>query len=910
MTAKKQIKLSICLTIWILSLINGYARSDTLLIRAHFSNRPIEEVLTHLADTYQLSFSYEPSAVQGITITAHIDERPLDEAAALIFGASGLDFMIMSDRKIMLRPKPKSPDEILLKKETEIVLPKILELKGYIRDAENGMPLPYANIILSGTKYGIISENNGRFTFRIPYTIDDIPLKITYVGYTSKRLIIPNNKNKHQIVVDLQAKHSSLPTIEIEEKSSLLKQNAGISQFVLSPKQLSSLPSLGQHDLMHAIKYLPGVNGQDESSARFSVRGGTEDENLIIMDDITLYHVDHFWGVFSAFNPEAIEQIKVYKSDFPMRYGGKTSSVIELTGKTISNEGIHGGIGLNLLSSDIWLDVPIGNKLSVSVAARRSYTDIIQSGTYTELFDFAKNNAQVGILSGADNQAINTLGSQNPDYYFQDLHAKASFTPSDNERLSFSFFEGKDNLDLSSTRNFRFNRERVVVNVEENTKNITEWINRGASLQWEKRWTPRIKTHLSGSFSNYDRTFDLAVQAIRSVPNNSKTKLLASVDEVNIIEDFSLRGNIDWQIHKHHAFLIGGEYNESSIKYLFETHRGKHADRQNEGKIISAYGEYRFRPNEKFEFDFGLRDNHFGITDKHYLSPRASLSFSPIKHLQLKAAWGRYYQYVKEVGVHQNGNVRDIWVVANGEQLPITKAIHYVGGFSIKYPDFLIDVEAYKKDLDGLATLIALNPRVDSLDDRPMPEQVKYKFFQGVGRAVGIDVLIQKNTGIYTGWVAYSLGRVTHQFDKINRGEPFPAEEDQRHQLKFVNMLRLDKWDLSMSWIYGSGRAYTDMETQLRDQEAGRTIRFQNARLPAYQRIDIGATYNFEVKTFKGEIGASIFNLFDRQNVKYRQYLYAIQASQNPTSRPVSRVIGDDAELLGFTPNVFFNIRF
>ncbi len=909
MTKTLKIGLASGLIIWLLSFVQLQAWSDSLLIRAHFDDRPLVEVLDQLTVQYKIRFAYEPASIEGIKITAYIESRPLNEAIALILGASGLDYKILQDRQVMIRPGVSDPERA---SALDKARPQTMRLEGYIKDAENAMPLPYANISIPGTRYGTIGQKDGRFIFIVPYTEESIELKISYLGYEGKRVQLSSGKRR--VVVGLQARSRVLEVVEIEEKQPLLLNSEEISKLILSSDRLPALPSLGAHDLFQALKYLPGVNGLDESSVGLSVRGGTENENLILLDGISLYYIDHFWGVFSSFNPEAIDQVEVYKSNFPLKYGGRTSSVINLSGKSADPDKLHASLGTNLLSSQFKLELPIANKLSLLVAARRSYSDIIQSDLYKNLFELVRT--QENLTPTPDSMAanMNSLSLQTPDYYFYDVHAKAMFRPTEGEDLSLSFFQGVDVLDLSTKRDFFYPRRGIPQRAVESTTNKTKWLNRGASFQWQKQWLPQVESELSLSFSQFEKSFELATTVTRSSRDMDITRLRSSIYDLNKIDDVSFRPSVNWQLNANNQISIGGAFNRNAVKYQFEVNDRRPLRRDQLdtlGNTTSLFVEHTFQNQKGLELRWGLRDTYYSNTAQHYLSPRFSLQYQLDPHLQLKAAWGQYYQFTKEVYFQTHlGKLRSFWGLANGENVPVNKAIHYVLGFSVKYPDFLLDVEAYRKDMSGLVIYSTLRYVPGAIrNNRPAPV---YAFFQGQGVSTGLDILLQKSSGLYTGWIAYSLGKVEHQYEGLNRGKAFAAEEDQRHELKFINMLRLGKWDLSLTWIYGSGKAFTNLSNQFRDNDINspQDNFIQEERLPAYHRIDLGATYNFNLGPFDGEAGGSIYNLIDRTNVKYRQFLYTFEESRSVAGRTITRVIGDDAQLLGFTPNVFLNIRF
>ena len=259
---------------------------------------------------------------------------------------------------------------------------------------------------------------------------------------------------------------------------------------------------MGEVDIFRSLQLLPGVSGTNESSAGLFVRGGTPDQNLVLLDGMTVYKVDHFFGFFSAFNANAVKDVQLFKGGFPAKYGGRTSSVVDLTGKTGSFEKIKGSAGINFLSANAMVEIPFAKKFSLLLAGRRSYTDVIQSGLYKNITgNFLDNNQQIGNLS------FNEL---EPSFYFYDWNGKLSFRPSDKDMISLSVYNGKDFLDQSRTllRVIDFGSSIPVRHVNIDIAEKTDWGNKAGSLKWSRQWNSKWYSNLlvAGSkyFSNYD----------------------------------------------------------------------------------------------------------------------------------------------------------------------------------------------------------------------------------------------------------------------------------------------------------------------------------------------------------------------------------------------------------------------
>ncbi|MBX2840774.1 MAG: TonB-dependent receptor, partial [Flammeovirgaceae bacterium] len=289
---------------------------------------------------------------------------------------------------------------------------------------------------------------------------------------------------------------------------------------------------------------------------------------------------------------------------------------------------------------------------------------------------------------------------------------------------------------------------------------------------------------------------------------------------------------------------------------------------------------------------------------------RGSLTYNIGKNVSIKAGAGKYYQFINRV-ISESlfSGSRDFWVLTDGENFPVVSGKHFLTGFAYETPDFLFDVEAYYKNTDGLLEYLNLTEPFFEISE---PTRITYI---GSGIAKGIDFFLQKKTGKYTGWIGYSLARVDHNFPFLNEGNEFSALHDQRHELKTVNMYGIKKWDFSLTWVYGSGKPYTSPSVIYDLNLLGGTQKpflyvgaKNNARLPDYHRLDFSVTYNYNIgKEGKGQVGIAFINLYDRDNVKYRQ-IQGIRVNNNSPSG--QRLVVADIKLLGFTPNIFLNFNF
>lgn len=771
-----------------------------------------------------------------------------------------------------------------------------LTLSGKVVEEGSGEPLSYANVVIKSKGAGTTTNVDGFFTlYGIPS--DTSILQFSYVGYDILEVTYSNLKAKNTVIA-LKPISTSLNEVVIQaETSNYINVAEGVSKVSLSTKQITTLPSVGEVDIFRSLQLLPGVSATNESSSGLFVRGGTPDQNLVLLDGMTVYKVDHFFGFFSAFNANAIKDVQLFKGGFPAKYGGRTSSVVDLTGKTGSFEKVGASVGVNFLSANGMVEVPIGRKLSILLAGRRSFTDIIQSDLYKSITGkFVSNDQQFRNLN---------FNSIEPDFYFYDWNSKLSFRPTDKDMISFSVYSGRDFLDQSRDLlriiDFGSNipERHVTIDVSEKT----DWGNKGGSLKWSRQWNGRWYTNflVAGSeyFSNYnvDGVFQLTIPSMDSLVNEIRRTGI----ETNSVRDYSVKLDNEVQLSEKHKLLFGAAYTTTSVDYsAVQNDSIPVLESDKESYYASVYIADTWQPTPKITVDPGLRASYYELTDDFLYSPRLNVAYQLTNKIKLKAAYGLHYQFVNRV-INETitEGSRDFWILADGDLVDVSSAIHYVAGISYESNGWLFDMEGYWKELKGLSEFSLQNRSSESYN----PEEL---FYKGHGSARGVEFLIQKKAGQFSGWLSYTLGQVVHTFPELNEGKPFYALHDQRHEVKLVSSYDIGEWSIAANFVFGSGKPFSEPEgfyniTQLN----GDSLQFvsvgakNGSRLPAYHRLDLSIHHRFPIGKAKGDLGVSLFNIYGRKNVWYYKYDF----DQTPYLRT-------EVNYLGFTPNVSLTVSF
>lgn len=935
-------KLFLLTTILLFSL-RGFSQITTstgITIKDEFyNNRQLVEILQDLEVKTGVKFKYEATKVKGVYASFWFDNMTVEEGMKGLLKGSGLKFyvddnqvvnIISKDQKVYVKSSynsgtyyggnagvspiatPNMPMPEVKVGEVQAERPKIaivnnrasnkpptkygFTFTGKIIDARSSEPLPFVNISIRSNKSGTQGNVDGYFTLlKVP--TDTTTLILSYIGYITTTIKLVPDAPISGVTIEMEPDNAELDEVVVKgEKTEVLKAAETVGMFKMTPRNIAKLPNIGEKDMFRAFQLMPGISAANQSSSGLYVRGGTPDQNLVLYDGFTVYYVDHLYGFFSAFNSNPIKDVQLYKGGFDAKFGGRISSVVEITSKDGNKRERNFGADITLMSANVWAEGPVLNKdkrLTFSVAGRRSWEGPVYNAIFNT-FNANSTNAQFGSGGGGSRFAQN---AQTPSSYFYDLNGKITFKPSENENISLSYYSGKDNLDNSQSITSPFGGNGGFSNTD-----LSNWGNTGSSLKWSKRWSDKFYTNGLVSYSNFFSNRDNTNSASFIRGTEIQTVKFGSL-ESNNLTDFSAKFDVEYKTSPKNNVLFGVQANRLNIDYTYSQNDtlqiiAKH----DQGTLLAAYLQDEAHLG-KLTVKGGIRASYFTPTAKTYFEPRLSASFVVSDRLKIKGAWGIYNQFAKQVEREDISNgSRNFWVLANDSYLPVTTSRHYILGFSYELDDYLFDVEGYVKDIDNDSRYsLRFAPQIG----RGLLAQET--FFNGTGKVRGIDFLVQKKFGDYTGWVGYTLAKSEKTILQFSP-DPFPSNFDVRHEFKSVNIYKLGRWDLGATWIYATGKPYTSIV-------GGYTVKLLDGtekdftdpsttngnRLPAAHRMDVSATYNFG----HGSIGLSLYNLYGRSNVWFKKYQTVTDATTNQKYLSIT-----DVNYLGFTPNITFSYKF
>ena len=790
-------------------------------------------------------------------------------------------------------------------------------VKGMVTVAEDTR-LPGVEVSVQGTPFSTVTNESGEYVLK-GMPSGEYTLTFKMRKFADKNLPLKVEAGKTTVLnVTLELEELEIEITVRPDSPELMNASKTIGVVEVIPSQVADLPSLGEKDILRSIQLMPGVSASNESSSGLYVRGGTPDQNLTRFDGFTLYDVDHFFGVFSAFNPNAVDNVTIYKGGFDSKYGGRLSSVVDMIGKSGRNNALSFGGGASFLSVNGYLDVPLGTKGAFSFAARRSF----QTPFSNRIRDTYSDNPPTGGGGGGRD----FLGfSTEPDSYFYDINARAAYDLTPQDSLVFSFYNGRDFLDNS--RNVAFSIPVIGASglvesfddVAGSILNLTEWWNTGFSANWIRNWNDSFFSRLTFAHSLYDRSYvrstDFKITEDLDEDNllvedaeERRLRLAAGSSEANDLTDYTLRFDNFLTLGTGHSLGFGAEaiWNEVNYQFSFRDDIALF-DQASKGNQFAFYLQDTWVPFPRFSVTPGVRGTYYDLTKKTYADPRLSVMYRVSDGFSLKAAGGAYRQFTNRLNREDplQGD-QSFWIMADDDLVPVSSATHVIGGASYETSGYLFDVEVYRKNLSGLSEFATLRQTGGGFQDS-QDFDLRDRFFTGTGRAEGVEILAQKKFGRNIGWVTYTLGHVDYLFSDISTSK-FPASHDSTHELKLIDSFRWKDWTFSGNWVYATGKPYTEatgvFEVPL--PFGDRSIQLvelgdKNAlRLPSYHRLDLSAAWNFyNGETSRATAGVSVFNVYNRKNVWRREY-DVIQ----------DEIISTDVNYLGLTISGFVNVDF
>ncbi|WP_115887300.1 TonB-dependent receptor [Flavobacterium cutihirudinis] len=767
-------------------------------------------------------------------------------------------------------------------------------LSGIVKDSKNNETLIGVNIYIPALKIGTTTNEYGFYSLTIPQ--GEHQIEISYVGYQTIQQTISLNQNTKSNFAINEGGEELQEVVITDKKGRINIKSPEMSTNKLSIATIKKMPVvLGEVDVLKSILLLPGVTNAGEGASGFNVRGGGADQNLILLDEATIFNSSHVFGFFSVFNPDAIKDLKLYKGGIPARFGGRASSVLDIYQKDGSSKNFHMNGGIGLISSRLLAEGPlVKDKGSFLIGGRASYAHL-----FLKLSEDQKDNSA----------------------YFYDLNAKLSYKLNDNNSLYLSGYFGRDVFSLNKS----------FTNIYGNST---------LNLRWNHLYSDKLFSNLSLIYSDYYYGLDLDFVGF---------KWDSGIKNYNIKYDFKhyitdklkLNYGLNGIYYEFNPGTIKPTGEDSGInpdqldkKYAFEPSLYIDAESQLSKKINVSYGLryslfYRLGPSTVnlyennnpvlFNTDMGIYEKATPIGTEYYsknksiknynnLEPRFAISYQLNDDQAVKASYNRMAQYLQLISNTSSPTPLDVWTPSDNYIKPQIADQVALGYFrNIKNGAYSVEVETYYKEIQN---------RLDYIDGANLiaNDAIEQVILNGQMRSYGLEIMFKKNEGRFNGWVSYTLSKSEQQTPGrtpeetgINNGQWYSSAYDKTHNLAITSAYNLnDKWSFGANFALQSGQPVTYPNGQY--EYLGITVpsyglRNEN-RLPAYHHLDISATLtprSNKDRNWKGEWVFSIYNLYNRMNAASINFRQNMDTGANEAVK---------TSIFGIVPAVSYNFKF
>jgi outer membrane receptor for ferrienterochelin and colicin len=860
----------------------------------------LEIVLQKMANDFGLAFSYADRLAEEVQIApGRWKTDSTDELLASFCEDNNLEFRISDQGDILLRAR--------LQPKFKSNLPEQWLLKGRVEDF-NGVAIADVAVYLDTLNLGTLTDAAGGFQFRIPDEYRDRKVLFQLIGY--QRQEIPIAQLAEMLVVRLEQVSIDLEPITVTERIPQLQQLQADGAITLNTRNGMTPGSVVGKDIFRTIQLLPGLSAHDDLSAAIKIRGSEGDETLVVLDGIPIYRATHFFGVFSAINSRYIQQTTLYKNALPVAFGGKTGGMLlmESNGNLYNRLGLD--LDLNLLTSSGVLRAPLGEKAALSISGRTTYTNAARN----PIFDAFESETTQTIRTLRESLTRPDLLETLPTFQFYDLNARLVYRPNDQSSFDFNYYQSQDDFGNEYENRFRarLSLDRFVENVE-TFSNLEAWTNQGASLNFSHSFLEdwQLKTNLY--YSKFENSGSVDSRLTRERPGQDIDLRSFENFQSNRIEDIGLKTLFSKPLDFQRNLDIGAEFIQHQNAFVLQEEDRMMLQNEAAAYEMALFNALPILNREDVFIELGNRFTFYSATDRVYWSPRLNIRYDYHQQAYLKGAFTRANQFVREF-VYNNrlGQSLTFFTLSNQDEFPVGRSNNYMLGNHWARGPWSLDLELYKKDFWGLIEYAHLFQGFDPEEINP-GRQREYAIFNGKGNTHGLDVMLSLNRTNYQGWLSYTWSKTLHEFRAIYRGATFPAQDDRRHQISWVNHYHWKALDLSATYVMASGRPFLDL-AQLQKPEDLRQINPDQlfSRLPTYHRIDLGLSYPFSWKWAECSLGLSVFNVANRQNVKYQQFVYSIpyQRQEDGASQTLNQVIGNTTNLLNRTWNLSFSVQF
>ena len=827
--------------------------------QANAEKLPLSELLTSIEIMFDVKFSYAYEDVANVSLEKPEKNLNLQQVLNHLNNNTLLNFKTLDNRYI-----------------TVSSLDKTITVCGTVVSAGNNDTLFGASIVITTTDKGTTTSTNGTFQ------IENVPVNsivtISYLGFKSQQFSAASlfRKKDNCEQIELKENVEVLNQIIITKflTSGLQKRSDGST--VLNTEKFGILPGLSDPDILQSIQALPGVESVNESISNINVRGGTNDQNLILWDHIKMYHSGHFFGLISAYNPNLTEKVVVTKNGTSSEFSDGVSSTINMFTKDDVNDRLRGGFGVNLINADAFLEIPISKKLAVHLSGRRSFTDFIASPTYDNYFERSFQDSE--LTTNSDNISESSRASE---FFFYDYTAKLLFDLNENHKFRANIIGINNNLDYKESYTTKDDQ------TDFKTSNLSQK-NIGIGANWNGSWSDLFKTELIGFYSKYN------VDAI-----DYRIETDQKLTQANEVLETGIKVKTNLKLSDHLSFLNGYQFSEIGINNATTVSLPSYAKIKKDVLLNhAAFSEVEYYKNGTYA-RAGVRANYFQKFSRLIMEPRINVR-QKLSHFALKLQGEFKNQSATQIVDFKDdflGVENRRWILADDQNIPISESKQASFGVAYNKHDWTLDVEGFFKKVEGITA-----------SNQGFYNNFQYVNATGSYQAKGVEFLINKTANKYSTWLSYTYSVNDYVFESFTPSS-FPNNIDIRHSLSLAfNYDILDNLQISAGNIWRTGKPFTkpvrDNETvQTGNQTSVNYDTPNTSNLNDFVRLDASLNYNFDMYSgIQGSVRIGVLNILDRENTINRYY------EVDPNDSEIAIQI--DNKSLGLTPNVSLRIKF
>ncbi|GIZ08532.1 TonB-dependent receptor plug domain-containing protein [Flavobacterium sp. UMI-01] len=817
---------------------------------------PLENYIKQVETKFDVKFSYAVADVAEVKLFPPQTKQTLQEVIEYLNTHTVLNFKSLDNRYITVTKANKR-----------------ITICGTLYTSDTKMVLAGASIAINGI---VKTTTNNQGFFTIENTNPEAIVLITYLGYENQQILASdflNSDSCKKIVLKPMQQELNPVLINVYLTAGLQKYIDG--SIVLNTKKFEILPGLVQPDVLQSIQVLPGVESTNESIANINVRGGTNDQNAMFWDNIKMYHSGHFFGLISAYNPNLTNQVVVTKNGTSAAYSDGVSSTISMFTKDDVSSKFSGGIGVNLIDTDAFIEIPLAKKWSIHLSGRRSFTDFLDTPTFTNYFERSFQDSEIKAKPNPQDYTTKS------DFYFYDYTAKLLFDLNENHQLRANIIGIQNDLAYTEN-NFQQNQ------VDTKSSSLGQK-NLGAGLNWKGKWNEKWETEFNTYYSKY---------TINATDYRLQTDQLLT--ETNEVLETGTKLNATYKAFERLEFLTGYQVTETGMLNQTTVSAPTYSSTKKNVLLSQAlFSEMELHYPKTF-LRMGVRVNYFDKFNKFIVEPR--LNFRQV----LATSWA-----LKMEGEFKNQIATQIidfeddflgvekrrWVVVNNSSIPIATSKQASIGIEFKKNNLTIDATSFYKIVNGITA-----------SNQGFYNNFQYKNANGSYTVKGAEFLINKTAQSYSVWTSYTWSKNDYTFESFTPSQ-FPNNVDIRHSVTFgFNYNLLKNLSLSVGGIWHSGHPYTSPVLGNETTQTGNTIVVNydtpnTKNLDDFKRLDMSVSYKFPFSsTIKGILRAGIINMTDEKNSISRYY------KVNPSN--TNQAIEVNNTSLGLTPNLSFRVNF